>query len=229
MARNIDRLPDYPTLWRGTMLAMLTHSISTARFPDFRHEQTMDGTNYCVRNGQSMNGTIAFSETALVAVFFETNSERSPFRRHIHYDVDRYFEGMPSNLQSLAYGQALQYMIEEYHGKPIPVITTAFWADRTNGPVESADDWDSVIAHGGALIRNHILEPKEAIECWTEELDLVDDEIELIQRLFVRRMDNAHAPITLSEEDRRVLERTACDTTGLEAAREKLLELNIIL
>lgn len=224
-----DEFPDRRLIWPGAILGSIAHAIFVCRYPDLSHEQSWDGSNYNVQDSAGSRGTISFAGEKFVAVFFLEGSSRNPFHSESHYDLNDFLRGLPDDLQSLAQNEALQYILQEYNGSTIPIITSAFWGDGKNYRVAAAEPWAEVFDHGAALIKNQLLNPNAALANWVTDYELKQSEVALVRALFDRKMATPNQPIEFGEHERHLWTDIALGQDGAEASRESFAEIGIVL
>lgn len=166
------------------------------------------------------HGCIAFRGTQIVGVFFDAESERSPFGDEpaSGYDAMSYFRTAPPEVQEIAREDVLPRMLDWVGGTralreaiqqgvddQLPasgfaaVITAAFWSE---GSLMTADEpWSSVYFHGAHLLRLELSESESALEQWAADLELSPLQTSLIRQLFRRRETVAKLPLMLSESE----------------------------
>jgi hypothetical protein len=229
MPTTANEFPDQKLIWQGALLGSIAHAIFVCRHPDLSNEQSWDGTNYNVQDSAGSRGTIAFSGDKFVAVFFYEQSDRNPFRSNSRYDINRFLDGLPLDLQPLAQDEALQYLLQEYHGSTVPVITSAFWGDGASDSVAAAESWGGVLNHGAVLVQNQLLDADLGLENWATEYALTPSEIALSKMLFSRKIKSSDDSIEFTESERHLWEQISAGQEGTEASRESFAEIGIIL
>lgn len=229
MSNTSNCLPDQRLIRQGALLGSITHAIFVCRHPALSNEQSWDGNNYNVQDSAGSRGTIAFDGDKFVAVFFYMPSERNPIRTGSDYDSTRLLTGLPQNLQSLARDEALQYMLQEYRGSVVPIITSAFWGDGTSEFVTAGESWKDILNHGGILVRNQILDIAQGLKNWVTEYTLSPSEVELSRILFHRKITSSGNSIELIESEQGLWEKICKGQEGVEASRESFAEIGISL
>ncbi|MGG1167446.1 MULTISPECIES: hypothetical protein [Bacillus cereus group] len=206
-------------LWKGCILRSIADAIFVAHAPDFSHESSWDGFNYSVQDSQGGRGTITFHPKYTIVCLQDVNSERIDE----WIDAANYFEGAPSEVVDIAKEEALQYLLEEVEGETVPFITTAFWIDD-NGAY-SIDSFEEMEEHGGFLLEIPLLDTESAVERLEEEYELTEEQIELLQLVYERKIQNPNEGITLSKEEVAMIGTD--DDDGLEVSKESFEEMNI--
>jgi hypothetical protein len=229
MAVSTNEFPEKSLLWPGAILGSIAHAIFVCRCPELAHEQSWDGTNYNVQDSAGSRGTIAFSGSKIVGVFFHDGSDRNPLRTKSTYKLDKFFAGLPADLKPLANEEALPYVLQEINGATVPIITSAFWADGRTDRITAAEPWASVLEHGAVLVKNQLLSPDIAITRWAAEYDLKPSQVMLAQALFERKMADPGAPIELNGSERSLLKEMSDDPTGIAASQECFEEIGILI
>ncbi|MEK4935201.1 MULTISPECIES: hypothetical protein [Bacillus] len=206
-------------LWKGCILRSIADAIFVAHAPDFSHESSWDGFNYSVQDSQGGRGTITFHPKYTIVCLQDVNSERIDE----WIDAANYFEGAPPEVVDIAKEEALQYLLEEVEGETVLFITTAFWIDD-NGAY-SIDSFEEMEENGGFLLEIPMLDTKSAIERLEEEYELTEEQINLLQLVYERKIQNPTEEITLSKEEVAMIGTN--DSEGLEESKESFEEMNI--
>lgn len=212
-------------LWQGAILGTIAHAIWVAHHPDLAYEQSWEGPNYIVQNSMGAYGTVTFAENSVVGVFFDSHSSRSPYRSEGSYDLRSFLSGIPENLLVLANQEALQYVLQEYKGITMPIITAAFWSE--DDYLTAAKPWQEVFANGAHLVRIQLLDTEKAIAEWQTNYELKSSQVELTRSLFYRKVTRPQTQIVLDDQERSVL--ASDGTEGIEVSRELLAGIGIIL
>ncbi|KMN42739.1 hypothetical protein [Bacillus sp. LK2] len=206
-------------LWKGCILKSIAAAIFVANAPDFSHESSWDGFNYSMQDSQGGRGTITFHPKYIIVCLQDVNSGRIDE----WIDAVNYFEGAPSEVMEIAKEEALQYVLEEVEGETVPFITTAFWIDD-NGAY-SIDSFEEMEEHGGFLLEIPLLDIESAIERLEEEYEMTEEQIELLQVVYERKIQNPTEEIMLSKEEVAMIGTD--DDEGLEVCKDSFEEMNI--
>jgi hypothetical protein len=212
-------------LWKGSVLGTIAYAVWVIQHPNLSNEQSWDGINYNIQNNMGAYGTITFASQGIVAAFFDLHSSKNPFMSDGDYDQNRFLNGIPKELLSLAKEETLQYLIQEYRDEEIPIITTAFWSK--NDYLIAAESWKKVFNNGAHLIQNQLLEIEAAIIQWQVNYDLSDLQIDLVFGLFIRRMENPNHPVIFTSQE--VATLITHGDEGINISRELLTAVGINL
>lgn len=210
---------DREQLWKGCVLNSIAHAINVAHCPDFSHESSWDGFNYSMQDTQGGRGTITFHPNYTIVCLQDVNSERIDE----WIDAENYFEGAPSEVIHIAKEETLQYILEEVEGETVPFITTAFWIEDSGA--YSIDSFEEMEEHGGFLLEIPLLDLQSAIERLEEEYELTEEQIELLQLMYERKIKNPNEEIMLSKEEVAMIGTD--DSEGLEVSKDSFEEMNI--
>jgi hypothetical protein len=210
-------------LWQGCVLATIAHAIFTAGHPELANEQSWDGFSYNIQDSQGSLGTITFAEEGTVGAFFDSHSSRNPFSSGEPYDMNSRLVEMPADLRALAEHEALQYLIQDYNGADVPLITTAFWSEGDF--LAAAEPWADVFSNGAHLVQTQLRRTDESIGVWRSHYGLTSSQVGLLRSLFARKVAASEAPIILtSQEKAALLER---GSQGLDQSRALLAEVAV--
>ena len=202
----LDRLDAKPAeLRKGCVLATIAHAIFTVRSPELANEQSWDGPNYSVQDSQGALGTVTFDARVTVGAFFDAHSERNPLASGAHYDLATFLAEMPTDVRSIADEETLQYLLQEYEGATVAVITSVFWSDQDG--LITPEPWEDAFANGAHLIRTQLLPPDEAIEAWRSHYELSPGQVDLLGSLFARRTASEVAVVMTDEDKAALLEQ----------------------
>ena len=219
--------PERKQIWPGAVLGSIVHAIIVSRYPNISNEQSWDGANYNVQDSMGSRGTIAFSGDNLVGVFFDERSPRNPFHSKKPYELNWFLKDIPASLHNLAYDEALQYVLQEYRGKIVPVITSAFWDDGEN--LTAVEPWEEVFANGAHLMRIQLLDTGIALKEWKSLYEMSSSEVALARSLFERKIAEPSRSIKLEVSERNILSAGAKGVEGTQESRESFAEIDIIL
>jgi hypothetical protein len=210
-------------LWRGTILATIAHGIFTAGHPELAHEQSWDPPNYNLQDSQGSLGTITFGQEGTVGIFFDLHSPRNPLSIEAAYDLDERLAEMPAPLRALANEEALQYVLQDYRGENIPLITAALWSEDDR--LIAAEPWSSVLSNGGHLIQSHLRPTEEAVSEWRTQYGFNPAQVELLRSLFDRKLPPGNRPVVLAATEMGVLLEGGAE--GLELSRDLMAQVGI--
>ncbi|HRQ36762.1 MAG TPA: hypothetical protein PLD25_02475 [Chloroflexota bacterium] len=225
MSTNNDSFPSVQQLRQGAILGTIAHAIWLIQYPDFAHEQSWDGINYSVQDSQGTRGTITFSDNDVIGVFRDENSRRSPLTLDNGYDLSKYFAGIPPRLMKIAEQEALQYVLEEYQGSVIPIVTAAFWSNDKF--LAGADSWKDIYTHGAHVLRVQILDTETAIKEWQDNYEMSAPKVALMRSLFNQRLKNPKKELVLTGEELIILKGKG--SRGIEESRELFAGINIVV
>ena len=221
METNLSIINDweYKQLWEGCILASIAHAIMVAQFPFLSNEHSWDNVNYSVQDSNGIRGTVTFVENKLVAAF--RNDKR------ISSDIEalNYFQGAPKDIIKIAKEETLQYLLEEVNGTVVPLITTAIWGDETT--LLSIDTLEELYKNGGELLKRQLMDTHSAIQSWREYYEMNEEQVNLLENLYERKILNPEKIIYLTESEIRMI--GIDDEDGLFESKESFNELNIVL
>jgi hypothetical protein len=126
---------------------------------------------------------------------------------------------------SLADNEALQYVLQEYHGTIMPIITAAFW--RAGKHLTAAEPWGQVLTHGAHLIRTQLQDTEVAIREWQTKYQMPSSQVNLMKSLFDRRMASPNHQIFLGDWEKDIL--TSHGMEGLEESQKLLAAVGVML
>ena len=168
----------YDNLIKGCTIASIAHAIIMRKYPDLSNEQSWDDRNYSIQNGEGIRATISFSDDFCVAAI---RDEKSRFV----YEKDFYinlFKETPEFVHSLAQDETLQYLLDNFDGEIVPVITVAFWCD-ING-LHSNQTYDEMMLNGFRVITPLIIDMDSAIEFWKNNYNMDEEEVLWLRQIY---------------------------------------------
>jgi hypothetical protein len=198
-------------LLRGCWLATIAHAIFLVQHVELANEQSWDGTNYNIQDTQGSLGTVSFAKEGVVAAFFDLHSPRNPLTSKIAYDLNARLVEMPPDLREVAEREALQYLIQDFKGADVPVITAIFWEE--GGTLVSTEPWSDVLSNGAHLIETQLQPAAEAINTFRSHYGFSQTQIELLQSLFARKVAAGDASLALSAEEKAALSKAGSEDT----------------
>lgn len=210
-------------LWEGCILATVAHAIFIAQHPELAHEQSWDGLNYNIQDSQGALGTITFGDGGTVGAFFDSHSSRNPFTSGCAADLDERFAGMPSALRALAEREALQYLLQDFQGNNVSLVTAAFWSEKTR--LVAAEPWPDVISHGAHLIQVQLCPLHEAIVAWQSHYGFNATKLKLLRFVCERKMSAGKKPVALTDSEKEILREGG--SQGLQLSRDLLAGVSI--
>lgn len=221
MINNIHKIKwERNKLWQGCILASIAHAIMVAHYPDFANEHSWDGINYSIQDTEGARGTITFHPQYCIAAFRDDNSERANIVRK----ASEYFKGASQEVLAIAESEALQYLLDSVDGKTLPIITSAFWEEGHR--FYSSDKYDDMYKHGGFLLSRQTMELKDSVEAWKEYYDMTDEQCELLQSLYNRKILNPTQIIFLTKEEICMIGTN--DVEGIKESKTSFYEMSIL-
>ena len=213
-------------LWKGSILASIAHAIAVSRWPDVSNQQSWDGLNYSVQDGMGSKGTICFDFTQqqfpakCAGAVFGARSNRSKLEKGLPQESQGFLTGIPDDIRSLA-EESFQYLLDDFSGEVRPWVTAALWSI---GPsLASQDSWEDFKEQGGHLIERQLIPVDTAVTAWKQEYKMSDEESEMLVSLYSRRINNPQVVLTLTLDDRRIIEQHG---EGVEESWESFSELS---
>jgi hypothetical protein len=210
-------------LQKGCWLATIAHAIFVAQHVELANEQSWDETNYNIQDTQGSLGTVSFAQKGVVGAFFDLHSPRNPVTSEMPYDLNALLAEMPRELKDVAEREPLQYLIQDFKGTDVPVITAIFW--EASGRLVSNEPWPNVISNGAHLIETQLQPEAEAINIFRSHYGFSQIQIELLQSLFARKVAAGDASLILSAEERAALSKEGSE--GIEESRALLAGIAI--
>jgi len=202
-------------LYKGCLLAAIVHAVTVGCYPELNYEHSWDTLNYCMNNSEGCRATITFHPDCIIAVFQDIQGQTVNPLRHYH----DYFSGAPKSILETAQAEALQYVLEDIHGKTEPVITAAFWGTWTQ--LYANQTWPEILENGGHIIERQLLDYSEAMDSWNAYYGLNKKQIKLINSLYQRKLECDKKPLFLNKQE------ISCLFGDIDECRESLNELNI--
>ena len=204
-------------LYEGCVFAAIVHAVTAGEYPELNYEHSWDGINYCMNDSQGCRATITFHPDYIIAVFQDMS--KYDFNMDLRMDIQELLTEMPEDILELARAEALQYVLEDINGEIQPVITAAFWG--TWEGLSSSQAWVEIWENGGYIIRNQLLSHQESLVQWDDYYGLNNEQMNLIESLYERKMQNRSNAIYMSDEEMKYL------YGDIGECIESLQELNI--
>jgi hypothetical protein len=221
----LHRLARTPAQLRtGCVLATLAHAIFTAHSPELANEQSWDGQNYNVQDSQGAIGTVTFGESRTLGAFFDSHSERNPISHGTRDAQAALLSEMPTDVTALANRETLQYLLQEYEGTTVPLVTSVFWSDDES--FVAPEPWQEAFSNGAHLVRNQLRPANEAIEIWRSHYEFSTQEVTLLRSLFAEATERSGTTV-MSKDEKAVL--LARGDEGLQQSRDLFAGVGIAI
>lgn len=176
------------SLRNGCILASIAHAIMVLDYPQLDYEQSWDGNNYSIQDGEGCRGTISFASSFCVGAF--RNDKNPPI------SYSKYLENIPTNVKLLAESDALQYLLENLNNNVVPVVTHMFWGNETMVTIENnSDELDKL---GLNLVLPLVMNYISAIEYWGNYYEMANEKITLLEELYKQKIINYDNKIVLT-------------------------------
>ena len=206
-------------IYKGCLIASISHAIMTNVYPELSYEQSWDGANYSIQNSSGLRGTITFENDFCVGAIRNEKSNGIVWGKNIK----KHMRSFPLNVVQKAHEETLQYLLLEKDGVVAPCITSAFWADYAS--IHYEEEFIDSIKDDFTLFENIILPPKISVIKWKEYYDMDLKAIQLIDILYQLKMKDFFITIKLSEKQKKLIPGTYINKQCIEA----LKELNIVI
>lgn len=203
-------------LWKGCILASISHAIMVAQYPELSNEHSWDGMNYNVQDSSGGRGTITFHSEYCAGAFYCDYS--NPI-----LDINEYFNGISIDVVKLLNNETLQYLLGEFNGEVRPIITTAFWG--TKNQLYSRDTFEEVIQKGGFLVRNQTQQLENSIEIWKEYYDMNEQQCTLLRTIYEQKIAHPNQKTILKKDDISKIETN--DEEGIMESKTSFGEIGI--
>lgn len=172
----------YNTLYERCVMASVTHAIMVGKYNLLASEQLWDGNNYNFQNMEGVRGVISFNEGEYICVI-QNNKE---YDKDIEQYVSEILRGVNVKIMNLAKEEALQYMLVNYKGKDVPLITTAFWGSGDTNYSNQSEE--QLIKISEKTIMPFLYSEDDAKKYWKNYYEMTDEQIELAENIYKRRI-----------------------------------------
>jgi len=116
----------YEQLFSGCLLSSIAHAIMTNAYPELSYEQSWDGNNYSIQDGNGRRATISFLDNCCIGA---VSSEHGTTIQGLGA-IKECLLDFPADLQLVAETETLQYLLVEHDNMIIPSVTSLFWCDK---------------------------------------------------------------------------------------------------
>jgi hypothetical protein len=198
-----DMRPDaYPTveqLRRGAILWTIAEAVSYVGTDMPLYERGWTGSTYWLDNHADARGAVEFGADGLVACFFARDTDRNPRGERHAYAPRRYVAGIPQHLERFAERTVFGYVLSNWRGQWIPLVTASFWSEghRLTAP----EPWGDVMEFSGELLAGHVLEPSAMLDLIADEYEFSPRQLAVIRALFRRRMASGAEPVVVTPRE----------------------------
>lgn len=191
--------PSTERLRNGAILTTIAHALWVVANPTFAYELSWDGKNYNRNNSQGARGTVTFAEEGVVGLFYDLHSERSPYRHNASFDMQKYLAPMPAHLRVIAQQETMWYLVDEYQGNKIPVVTTAFWS--IGNVLTAAETWEEVTKHGAHVVRLETIDEQTAMAELVRNYVFSATQIGAIRSVYLHRINSRNLPLAVKQNE----------------------------
>lgn len=221
MNTNYNKLTvNVQDVWKGSILGSLAHAIMVAKYPFLSYEQSWDGANYNVQDGQGVRGTVSFIDNCCAAALRDDSQKKLFTGKEIDYllmGVDKIIEGVFKE-------ETLQYLLDEVNGEAVPTITAIFWG---TDDLYTSLSIENMMRGGGNLLEKQFMKYQDAFPAWCEEYKMDDSQASLLEKLYSEKIKNPEKILIIEKNDVKIIEYF--EEEGKEESIQSLKELNIFL
>jgi hypothetical protein len=133
---------------------------------------------------------------------------------------------MPDEIQSLATTEAFQYLLQDYQGRTVPVVTAVFWG--VGEQATAGEPWRLVFENGARLLRIQLMDTDAALAEWGADSEMSPTLQDLARSLYTRKVADPETPIILTPDQGLLISAVAKGEEGLNECRESLKEIGIL-
>lgn len=212
------------TLWEGCILTTIAHAVMVEQYLELSNEQSWDGMNYSVQDSCGCRGTITFHKKYLVAVFQDNNNKKM-MKQCIEKGAIHILGIQQKIIEDIADKEALQYVLDDFDGITVPLVTTGFWG--INNDIFSKYEYEVMEENGAYILANQIKSFEENIQALIDYYDMSEKLVRLAESIYFRKIRNPNNKIQLHKNERNIL----LETYGIElsACKQTFKEINIFL
>jgi len=210
----------------GATTGMIAHAIWMAYAPEFEHTRSWSGSSYCSSDSGGTFGAVAFGADCLVGLFFDAHSSNNPHQAGGTYQLAPILGDMPDAARALAESDAMPFMLQDFEGTPVPIITAALWSEGDDlwAPLH----WMTLRDHGALLVRMELLGAEEGIAEWQSNYELTEPETALLASLAARKLARPDERLILTAEEKRTVLARAVEG-GEDASRRLFAQVGLTL
>ncbi len=229
MANVLPEDVNSTTLWRGALLATISHAFGVAHYPDLSNLHSWDVYSYSVQDNMGGCATVCFPHGCddfpdfCAGALFDPESDRNRSESQLRSDPHSLFAEIPPKMKYLS-EHSLMYFLDATSNPVRARITTTLWGDHQS--LHSPDEWSRFLIHGGRLLQPHLLHPNDGLGFWCEEWGLSKAESEATHDLWQKKTGKPNSAIFLNENQRNLLRSSE---RGFEESGEILNSINIWL
>jgi hypothetical protein len=190
-------------------------------------EQSWDNYNYNITNLEGAYGTLSFTKTEVVGVFFDKNSYLNPLKKNTKYSLQDQLKDIPAHLVGLAKEECLQYMLREYEEVDQPIITASLWSDHFKLFINSK--WVNWLNNGGRVIEKQLQNNfEESLKNWTKYYSFDEKCIKVVREIFSLKPNPFENEITLPARLSKVIENMNNVGDGIDLCKHQLKSINVV-
>jgi len=180
-------------LFRGSILSSIAHAIMTNTYPELSYEQSWDGCNFSMNDGNGIRGTITFLENQCIGAIRNESGNIV----YGHEAILSLIKSFPLELSCIAQTDTLQYLLDHYGDEVVPGITSIFWCDCCK--LYWISDNISSFKRDFELFQICALPQRDAITVLQAYYGMNADSLELLHELFEKKSSCFSERVVLSE------------------------------
>lgn len=201
-------------LFKGCLIASISHAIMTNVYPDLSYEQSWDGFNYLMQNTEGLRGTITFDADYCVGAI---RNETVGFIGDIEF-IQKITSDFPLKVVDKAYNETLQYLLTEVNGTVVPCVTSMFWAD--NDMIHYQKENAANLQEDLFLFKKILVPEEKAINEWKEYYDMDLKTIGLLKYLYHEKAKCFTGKIVLNDKQKRLIPGDVINSECIESLKE---------
>jgi hypothetical protein len=186
-------------------------------YPELSYEQSWDGCNFSLNNGNGIRGTLTFLDNQCVGAI--RNDYGNIFRGY--NTILGLIKNIPSELRHIVQTDTLQYLLDYYGDEIMPSITSIFWCDECN--FHWISDNTPSFERDFSLFRTCVLPQRDAIAVLQAYYGMNSDSLALLDELFKIKCSCFSKRVVLNEQQKSKIPGNAINEECIDA----FLELNI--
>ena len=209
---------NYSNLYKKCIMSSIAHAIMVGNYDLLSSEQSWDGFNYNFQNMEGTRGIISFGKEVYVCLV-QNNVE---YKKYNEYYISELFDGIEETTFALV-KEALQYMLVDYNGYVVPVISTAFWGNRNSNFSNQSEE--EIIKLSEEVIVPFLYNENDAKKYWKNYYEMTNEQVRMMEEIYSRRI-NLKGNLKLTSYERAKLEEWS---DNIDECIESFKELHIFL
>lgn len=175
-------------LFQGCIVSSIAHAVWSKKYPFAKYWLYWEDNNCHFNDTQGNLATITFQKKGVVGAIFRKEFIPEESLKDYKNFLDRILAEIPSNLRLIVKEETLQYFIQYFKGKEIPLISDIIWSsdDFLNSYLDKKQ-WNKIWLK---LLDKQLLDFNESLLSCKTNYNLNPNELQVIAYISKKKLQN---------------------------------------